>query len=121
MKCTGCGKDLSHVKQFPYGHGCGYVTYEDGSFRVAAEKPDAPPRILARGWNYARAWIRWVADGRPVRSGESVEALRSICRECRFFDGNICTHKKCGCNVAQGHWWGDKLRWATEHCPIKKW
>jgi hypothetical protein len=81
-----------------------------------------PPGVLARGLNYANSWVRWTSHGRPTRTDEQVEELRGICRSCtEFFDGEICTHKSCGCKVAKGSWFGDKLKWTTEHCPINKW
>ena len=79
------------------------------------------PSLTRRMSNYAKARKRWTDAGKPVRTDEHVEQLRAICRGCDLFNGEVCTHQKCGCPVTRPGIWGDKLRWATEACPIGKW
>ena len=80
-----------------------------------------PPSILARGMHYAQAFWRWQLAGRPVRSPAEVSKLREMCAACPLFDGTICTHEACGCPVSRPSFFGDKLKWKTEHCPLSKW
>ncbi len=80
-----------------------------------------PPPLTTRLTNYAKALSRWTRAGRPIRTDIEVVKLREICQSCCWFDGVVCTHKKCGCSVVRSSAWGDKLKWATESCPIGKW
>lgn len=96
---------------------CGYVSVVE----IEHAKDKIPPNILQRGINYARAWSKWVQAGRPRRTIQEVEKLRSICRDCDYFNGSICTHKRCGCLVLTPSMFGDKLAWTTETCPDGRW
>lgn len=117
MNCPACGMSWGTGWRLPMYCVCGNsFTSLDG----VTIKP-IPPDMVRRGGNYIRAWARWTAAGMPRRTPVEVDHIRFICRECEFFDGDICTHKRCGCSVKQGRWWGDKVAWATEHCPVEKW
>lgn len=96
---------------------CGYVTSPD------LPPPNVPPTVVQRGLNYIKAWSRWNFFGRPVRDDSRVEEIRAICQSCPeglFVDG-VCTHAQCGCSVKEPTWFGDKVKWETEHCPIGQW
>ena len=98
---------------------CGFV--DSQGEEVLQENP-IPPSILRKGTNYIQAWIKWVRAGRPERTDEQVQELRQICQGCPMFNGQICTHENCGCNVtSSGSILGDKLRWLSESCPDGKW
>ena len=115
ITCVGCGKRRTlHGPKLVCS--CGTTTFADGT-----NDGKAPAHVIRRGINYVRAWLRWTAAGCPVREPGEVDAIRETCRACEYFDDQNCTHKKCGCAVAKGNWWGDKVKWATEHCPIEKW
>lgn len=85
------------------------------------EVANRPPPPAKRIGNYAVATAKWITAGRPVRSDDEVAELRQICAECERFNGHVCTHPKCGCPVVRPSVFGDKLKWATEHCPLEKW
>jgi len=98
---------------------CGYKDLQGKEIKQANP---IPPSILRRGKNYIQAWQRWRRAGRTIRSDEQVAYLRTICQECPRFNGQICTHQNCGCDVTgSGSIFGDKLRWLSESCPDGKW
>jgi hypothetical protein len=117
VRCQ-CGRGPFPVRTFPLNCRCGRIYYEP-------DKPvTPPPSMLQRGRNYIKAWYTWKQAGSPRRTTEEVERLATICKTCEYFnkDHQICNHRLCGCNVTgKKAWWGSKLRWATEHCPVNKW
>ncbi|NIQ15948.1 MAG: hypothetical protein GTO02_16600 [Candidatus Dadabacteria bacterium] len=122
IKCGGCGKDLSHIKVFPYYHQCGYRTFADGTSEKREIPVNAPPNILQKGINYAKAWIKWKRAGKPKRYPNEIRKLRRICAACKYIDEDgVCTHRECGCSVSKAGIFGDKLKWKTEECPIGNW
>lgn len=82
---------------------------------------DLPP-WWKRLWHLAVAVVRHVADGCRRRTEDEVSFLfETHCAGCEFFDGSVCRHKDCGCNVNGEQQFWNKLAWRSEHCPIKKW
>lgn len=75
------------------------------------------PSLVERIRGYRGARERWIAAGRPVRNDEEMARLHAICQACEYFSGASC--KLCGCAVHPSRKWINKLRWATEHCPLK--
>jgi hypothetical protein len=78
----------------------------------------------AKAWqqvtNYFRAVSNWIGHGMPVRPDEEVARIYAICRECEHFIDQHCA--LCGCRVdATASAWRNKIRMATEKCPIGKW
>lgn len=72
--------------------------------------------------NYAKAVTKWFANGRPVRSDEEVGKLLDICKGCEHYNAERSACKICGCNLnLSQNAMVNKLRMATEHCPIGKW
>lgn len=76
------------------------------------------PSLPKMGMNFAKAAVRHVATGRKKRGDEEIIKLVLKCEICEFYvkDSKIGPRcMKCGCcmNV--------KKRWASAHCPIKKW
>lgn len=106
----------------------------DGPGQAKPEEKESTVNKLARPTRYAKAIARWEAAGSPVRSDDEVLRIYAICETCKFFADNRCTHKTCGCSVLppvdekatlaglilpQG--FANKLRMATEKCPVRKW
>lgn len=77
------------------------------------------PGVLQRFRNLRSAYARWAAAGKPQRSAEEIGALLVICQGCEHFRDGACT--LCGCPINRRKRWGNKLAWATEHCPVGKW
>lgn len=89
---------------------------------------DAPKRISAKTkvLRYAEALAKWVKAGRPTRSDEEVEQIYVICAgdenqdACEFFQDDTC--QKCGCVIRKKPAaFLNKLKMATESCPVDKW
>lgn len=71
--------------------------------------------------NYFNAIRKWVAAGRPTRTDAEVKNLyENHCKSCRLNSGTGC--KKCGCAVKEdGFPFDNKLKMATERCPLGRW
>lgn len=57
-------------------------------------------------------------ESKAFRSAEEIERIAAICKPCPLFNGDICTHAKCGCNIdaKRAAWW-NKLAWKSQQCP----
>lgn len=88
---------------------------------VAPPEDASTPGLLSRLTGYGTAVARWLRAGRPVRSDERVAELLTVhCEPCEHFAGESC--RKCGCAVGRSKsGWANKLRMATESCPIGLW
>lgn len=76
--------------------------------------------------NYRRAIVRWVRAGRPTRGDDECATIfNSLCLPCEMviYDtvlGYRC--RRCGCCVGTGGMAiTNKVKMATEHCPLHKW
>ncbi len=71
--------------------------------------------------NYTKATKQWIKKGSPKRTNEEVNHIYDdICKPCKYFKGKSC--KLCGCRVSKSKsGLTNKIRMATENCPIKKW
>ena len=92
-----------------------------------------PPNLRRKLESYAKSVRRWHQAGRPHRSdAEVAELFDACCTPCEEFDaaGNSC--RVCGCKVRRGglvllggveirSGFVNKLKMATEHCPLGKW
>jgi hypothetical protein len=68
-----------------------------------------------------KAHQRWVEAGKPVRSDERVaEIYDQHCSQCPLLTetkmGQAC--KLCGCLLSRERNFMNKLKWATEGCPL---
>lgn len=71
---------------------------------------------------YGRALRRWTWAGFPMREQAEVERIEAeICRPCEMYDDGHCG--KCGCRVSKRRWFAvlNKIKMATESCPLGKW
>ncbi len=85
--------------------------------------PHKMPSFTERAARYSRAVRRWIAAGRPVRPDAEVEQVfKTHCQPCGHYDAEKKACVICGCRVRRG---GvalvNKIRMATEHCPIGEW
>lgn len=104
---------------------CGFV------YRVHSELPPernctigtsrSLPSLQKRVVRWGVAVVEWQKSGRPRRSDEEVEQLFSQhCSVCDRLVAGRCS--ECGCNVNKSKIAVlNKIRMATEHCPIGKW
>lgn len=80
---------------------------------------------------YEQALQRWVLAGRPVRTSDEVQAIfAEHCSPpgvpCPYYRPGTTPQagwcQRCGCNVrSAGGAIVNKIKMATEHCPINKW
>ncbi len=81
------------------------------------------PNLTTRAKRYSRAVRRWIAAGRPTRSEEEVRNIfETHCKPCARYNEKKQACTICGCRVRrQGLAVLNKIRMATECCPLGKW
>ncbi len=87
------------------------------------EPPSNAPSLLKRAITYANAVSEWVATGRPERDAQqTAEIYERHCKLCSRYDPANGMCRACGCRVAdKGLALTNKIRMATQHCPLGKW
>ena len=88
---------------------------------VQSEVASQPPSLPRRLANFAQAAAKHLVAGLPPASQAEMDRRWVICQACELFDGRICTHSHCGCNVSGSAKFLNKLAWAEQQCPIGKW
>ena len=88
---------------------------------VQSEIAFQPPSLPRRLANFTQAVTAHLVAGMPQASPAEIERRWAICQACELFDGSICTHKSCGCNVSNEQKFLNKLAWAEQKCPAGKW
>ena len=88
--------------------------------RCVTETKAAQATFTDKVGNFTLAIKRWVVMGRPVRSDARVlEILENHCHKCSMFDHEKQACKSCGCSVNKSSFpLGNKLKMATEECPL---
>ncbi|QDU97545.1 hypothetical protein [Lignipirellula cremea] len=121
--CTQCDYRTTIRRKRPPRRNCPASTpgLTPGSTPGLAEQQ--PPTFPEKLLRYGVAVAKWVTAGRPVRTdAEVLQILNDHCRPCELFNGVNCTHKRCGCRVNEGgHAMTNKIKMATEHCPMLEW
>jgi len=76
------------------------------------------PTVSGKAKHYLSAVARWIAAGFPKRSDEEVDRIYAVCQQCEAFHADgYC--RKCGCCLNRSrHAMANKIRMATEHCPL---
>ena len=109
-------------------HGTRHV----GHLRALALGTDARSQRYRAAWdkrgvslpraavNYAAALAGHLADGMREATLGQIAERRAACESCEWRQGERCTHKRCGCSLSDGAL-GNKLRWASQACPVGKW
>lgn len=88
------------------------------------------PNFIEKGVNFARAYVKWVAAGKPLRDDDYIYYLYdNFCSQCpthKFVqqtpDHGECD--ECGCHIKRVSTSIDtrnKLAWPTEGCPDNHW
>jgi len=79
--------------------------------------------FIVKASNLVNAFSKWVAAGRPNREKEQIQHIfEEICSKCEEFnkDKKICNICECRCRNADTKFL-NKIKMATEHCPLEKW
>ena len=92
-----------------------------GKFYRSLPGENALPPLSQRLSAWKAAAIHWHDAGKPSRSNAEVDAIfEQACRPCDRFNGKSCT--LCGCSVNKSETaLRNKIRMATEVCPLGKW
>lgn len=110
-----CGKDLNERTHAE----CSKCFSE---LKIIPEKL-LPPPLFNQVKNYSKAVYKWVASGLESRTDEEVEKIfQEYCSTCEKYDKDkqVCLH--CGCKIQTGGIAiSNKLKMASEHCPLGKW
>jgi len=90
------------------------------------KKRQRGPGLVRRAANFTKAATKHVCNGSPKTSLAVIQERFAICAGCDSFEstgkGNgKCLEIKCGCNLANDERPVNKLRWADQECPLKKW
>lgn len=90
---------------------------------VCGKSHTVAPSLGGRLARYAKAVVGHAAGGFRVRDDAEVERiLREHCQPCRYHDAGVCRHGRCGCRVnANGSALSNKIRMASQSCPIGYW
>ncbi len=128
LRCTQCGivvevrdgSDQTHVVAIlpPCGSVARAMGGQDEALvHVGAER-------LGVSWSeatrYALALAKWTAAGFPTRHQKEVDRiLYDFCQPCDRYRNGRCG--VCGCRVNDGPAIANKIRMATEDCPLGKW
>lgn len=64
-------------------------------------------------------WHVW--SGFPKSTLEQIKQRYSICTQCEMFDAKNSQCLICGCNLSTNKIFINKLAWADQECPLKKW
>ena len=106
-----------HVAELYERHRTGRIPVKP-DLQPAAEKLDVSLTDVS---HYAQALARWTAAGFPARDQAEVERIElELCKTCEKYTDGRC--KKCGCRVtASSLAVVNKIKMATEHCPMEKW
>ncbi len=85
----------------------------------------APP-MITRVKNFTVSAIAHATAGSPTCTQEEINERFEICRGCELFiksseEAGICGHQSCGCNLNKEMIYLNKLGWADQECPLRKW
>lgn len=90
--------------------------------------PPTPPAIYQKAINFAKAVFNQIPlataailtgdESKAFRSQAEIEAIAKTCQSCPLFNGQVCTHKDCGCPIDQdrNRWWS-KVAFKSAFCP----
>jgi len=116
---------------FPLKRRCGYDPSEISEEEKAEQKRQQIEAIeegKSLGWTtkhavkYAKALMRWIAAGRPVRTDDEVAEIVAMCEACKHYKAKQKRCSVCGCRVSTGKLAVfNKCRLLTEFCPWGKW
>ena len=80
------------------------------------------PNMMNKVFRFLKAWLRFKIHGSPRRSSQYVELLFQVhCSKCVHYDPDLKECSICECHVSPSVTELNKLSWATEECPDKRW
>jgi hypothetical protein len=110
---------------------CGYITPHANAERECVymyqPKYDKTPSALRKIANFTKALGKHLYKGMPTVSKEELDKRLAICQGCELYKkntnavGGVCTHESCGCSIQDSVVFLNKIAWADQECPLKKW
>lgn len=99
---------------------CGRKVKDHGAKPAANCLP--PPSMAVKAVRYAHALARHISTGLKNRTDEEVAERLAICQTCDRFNAKAESCSVCGCRCHAGrNALTNKLRMASERCPLGKW
>lgn len=77
--------------------------------------------MLIRIKTFLKSLFWHVYSGSPKSSQEQINERYNICLSCDKFDSKYSLCNICGCNINNKRQFLNKLAWADQECPLKKW
>ena len=109
---------------------CGYDTKFENAERICEpiiQTQYGEPSLAKKIGNFSFAYAKHLYKGMPTVNQEQLDERLKICKECPLFKkkeamvGGICTHESCGCTITDEITFLNKIAWADQECPLKKW
>lgn len=95
----------------------------DDRHRLTLDNTKPPKDLIDKAKTLIPAIRKWVAAGSPVRTQPEIDTAYTICLGCEFYQPQgheTGTCNKCGCYVNRTGLL-NKIKMATENCPLSKW
>jgi hypothetical protein len=70
---------------------------------------------------FIKSFIFHINAGLPKSSQDQINFRYNLCLSCDQFDQQLNQCKVCGCNINNKRIFLNKLAWADQECPLKKW
>lgn len=70
---------------------------------------------------FIKSLLFHIGAGFPKSSQELINQRFNICNLCERFDSKAGECMECGCNINKNRVFLNKLAWADQECPLKKW
>lgn len=77
--------------------------------------------ILRKIQTFCKSLLFHVWAGFPKSTQQEIMQRFDICKSCEFYDNSRSQCLACGCNINTKKIFLNKLAWADQECPQKKW
>jgi hypothetical protein len=78
-------------------------------------------KIFNRTITFIKSLYSHILKGSPKSSQKLIDLRYGICTNCTSFDQKNYQCNECGCNINNKKILLNKLAWADQTCPLKKW
>lgn len=105
---------------------CGLVVKVPAKANCKKYKEKKLPSLVKRVENFSKAIVQDINEGMKRCTQEEINERLDICKGCELYkkigdDYGYCSHDDCGCNISSHEKYLNKLYWASQECPLKKW
>lgn len=70
---------------------------------------------------FIKSLVWHIYSGFPKSTQEQINYRFNICKSCDMYDTKNSQCLVCGCNLSNKKIFMNKLAWADQECPMKKW